>query len=140
MTTARTPDSALAAVRACPETVQRADAEASATSAVRKTVTALFCDLVGSTAFGERVDAESVREAMGRYHAMAKSVIEASGGVSMILYDGAVIVGAERWDDTRLDAALDRFDEIHAEANLPPSERFSDPAEALVGSSASLAK
>ena len=36
------------------------------TEAVRKTVTVLFCDLVGSTAFAESVDTESAREAMSR--------------------------------------------------------------------------
>jgi hypothetical protein len=33
-------------------------------SAVRKQVTALFADLVGSTAFGERVDPEAARMAL----------------------------------------------------------------------------
>jgi class 3 adenylate cyclase len=53
----------------------------SGSGAVRKTVTVLFCDLVGSTAFGEQVDAEAAREAIGRYHAMARSAIEDAGGV-----------------------------------------------------------
>ncbi|HUS43991.1 MAG TPA: AAA family ATPase [Ilumatobacteraceae bacterium] len=59
--------------------------------AVRKTVTVLFCDLVGSTAFAERVDAESARESMSRYHAMAKSAIEANGGtVAKFIGDGVM--------------------------------------------------
>lgn len=62
-----------------------------ATEAVRKTVTVLFCDLVGSTAFAERVDAESAREAMSRYHSMAKSAIEANGGtVAKFIGDGVM--------------------------------------------------
>ena len=40
--------------------------------AVRKTVTVLFCDLVGSTGFQEAVDPEAARTAMARYHAMAQ--------------------------------------------------------------------
>ena len=61
------------------------------TEAVRKTVTVLFCDLVGSTAFAERVDAESARESMSRYHAMAKSAIEANGGtVAKFIGDGVM--------------------------------------------------
>ena len=61
------------------------------TEAVRKTVTVLFCDLVGSTAFAERVDAESAREAMSRYHSMAKSAIEANGGiVAKFIGDGVM--------------------------------------------------
>ena len=59
--------------------------------AVRKTVTALFCDLVGSTAFGERVDAEAARAAMGRYHSLARSVIESHGGtVAKFIGDGVM--------------------------------------------------
>ncbi|NOX30196.1 MAG: AAA family ATPase, partial [Actinobacteria bacterium] len=65
--------------------------DAQAQTAVRKTVTALFCDLVGSTAFGERVDAESARDAMGRYFEMARSVVEAHGGtVSKFVGDGVL--------------------------------------------------
>ncbi len=57
--------------------------------AVRKTVTVLFCDLVGSTAFGESVDAESVRETMGRYFAMGQEAVEAHGGtVAKFIGDG----------------------------------------------------
>jgi class 3 adenylate cyclase len=36
---------------------------------VRKTVTVLFCDLVGSTSLGDRADPELLRELMARYHA-----------------------------------------------------------------------
>jgi len=32
----------------------------------RKTVTVVFCDIVGSTAIGERLDAESVRNLLER--------------------------------------------------------------------------
>src|SRR5262245_16372697 len=34
----------------------------------RKTVTVMFADLAGSTGFEERVDAETAREVIGRYH------------------------------------------------------------------------
>ncbi len=61
--------------------------------AVRKTVTVLFCDLVGSTAFAERVDPESAREAMGRYHAMARATVEAHGGtVAKFIGDGVMAI------------------------------------------------
>jgi len=36
---------------------------------IRKTVTVLFCDLVGSTSLGDGADPELLRELMGRYHA-----------------------------------------------------------------------
>jgi class 3 adenylate cyclase/tetratricopeptide (TPR) repeat protein len=47
----------------------------------RKTVTILFCDLVGSTALGERLDAESLREVMDRYFTVMRSVVEDHGGI-----------------------------------------------------------
>lgn len=57
--------------------------------AVRKTVTAMFCDLGGSTGFGERVDAESARSVIGRYHAMLQTVVDDHGGtVSKFIGDG----------------------------------------------------
>ena len=60
-------------------------------TAVRKTVTVLFCDLVGSTAFAERVDPESARDAMARYHQMAGDTIERHGGtVAKFIGDGVM--------------------------------------------------
>ena len=47
---------------------------------IRKTVTVLFCDLVGSTALGDRSDPELFREVMGRYHAEMRSTLERHGG------------------------------------------------------------
>src|SRR5262245_3770844 len=46
----------------------------------RKTVTALFCDLTGSTALGEQLDPESLREVIQSYFAEMRSVIERHGG------------------------------------------------------------
>jgi class 3 adenylate cyclase len=46
-----------------------ADLETDAAPGVRKTVTVLFCDLVGSTALGERSDPEVLLEIMVGYHA-----------------------------------------------------------------------
>ena len=47
---------------------------------VRKTVTVVFCDLVGSTSLGERLDPESVRRVIGRYFDEARVAIERHGG------------------------------------------------------------
>ncbi|RPH33257.1 MAG: guanylate cyclase, partial [Chloroflexi bacterium] len=47
---------------------------------VRKTVTVVFCDLVGSTALGDRTDPEVLRQVMTRYHAELRSVLERHGG------------------------------------------------------------
>ena len=46
----------------------------------RKTVTILFCDVVGSTELGERLDPEVVRSTMSRYFEIARAVIERHGG------------------------------------------------------------
>jgi class 3 adenylate cyclase len=46
----------------------------------RKPVTVVFCDLVGSTSLGERLDSESVRRVMVRYYAEARRVFEGHGG------------------------------------------------------------
>ena len=46
----------------------------------RKIATLLFCDVSGSTAMGERVDAESVRELMFRYFHSMREAIERHGG------------------------------------------------------------
>jgi class 3 adenylate cyclase/tetratricopeptide (TPR) repeat protein len=46
----------------------------------RKTVTVLFCDLVGSTQLGGRLDPEVLREVMSRYFDATKAAIERHGG------------------------------------------------------------
>ena len=46
---------------------------------VRKTVTAVFADVAGSTAIGERLDPESLRRVMGRYFDEMKAVLEGHG-------------------------------------------------------------
>ncbi len=47
---------------------------------VRKTVTALFCDLVGSTTLGERHDPEVLRPLLHDYFEQMRSAIERHGG------------------------------------------------------------
>jgi len=47
---------------------------------VRKTVTVLFCDVVGSTALGERLDPEILRSVLGRYHARMRAAVETHQG------------------------------------------------------------
>ncbi len=55
-------------------------APVTAAHAQRKTVTVLFCDVTGSTAMGERLDPESLRQVMRRYFDAARAVIELHGG------------------------------------------------------------
>lgn len=60
---------------------------------VRKTVTVVFCDLVGSTALGERSDPEVLRDVMGRYHAELRTILERHGGtVEKFVGDAAMAV------------------------------------------------
>src|SRR5213082_3694390 len=51
-----------------------------AAAAVRKTVTVLFCDLVESTALGEGLDPEALRDVLGRWHAAMRAPVERHGG------------------------------------------------------------
>jgi class 3 adenylate cyclase/tetratricopeptide (TPR) repeat protein len=55
-------------------------AEAPPTREVRKIVTVLFCDVVGSTALGERVDPEPLRRLMGSYYEEMRTIVERHGG------------------------------------------------------------
>ena len=60
---------------------------------VRKTVTVVFCDLVGSTALGERTDPEVLRDVMARYHAELRAILERHGGtVEKFVGDAAMAV------------------------------------------------
>jgi class 3 adenylate cyclase len=52
-----------------------------APSEVRKTVTVLFADVVGSTRLGEQTDPESTRRMLSRYFEASRQVIERHGGV-----------------------------------------------------------
>ncbi|HZQ89597.1 MAG TPA: adenylate/guanylate cyclase domain-containing protein [Gaiellaceae bacterium] len=47
---------------------------------VRKTVTIVFSDLKGSTAMGEKLDSEAVREVMSRYFDEMRGALERHGG------------------------------------------------------------
>src|SRR5215217_2405848 len=48
---------------------------------VRKTVTVVFSDLVGSTSLGESLDSETLREVLARYFAAMQAALEGHGGV-----------------------------------------------------------
>jgi len=46
----------------------------------RKTVTVVFCDVVGSTALGERTDPEALQALLARYFDQMKAIVERHGG------------------------------------------------------------
>src|SRR6185503_1311532 len=60
-------------------------------SEVRKVVTIVFADLIGSTALHERLDPESVSRVMDRYYRAVRVPVEAHGGkVIHLLGDGVM--------------------------------------------------
>ena len=61
------------------------------TDDVRKTVTALFCDLVGSTSLGERTDPENLRALLERYFAVMRAALERHGGTVEKFIGDAVV-------------------------------------------------
>lgn len=70
---------------------------------LRKTVTVLFSDVVGSTSLGESLDPELLRRVMGRYFEEVRVVLERHGGTLEKFIGDAVValfgVPAAREDD-----------------------------------------
>jgi class 3 adenylate cyclase/tetratricopeptide (TPR) repeat protein len=62
------------------EPEQQPPAEQAPPREIRKSVTILFCDVVGSTALGESTDPEALRALLLRYFERTKTVIERYGG------------------------------------------------------------
>src|ERR1700757_3156818 len=64
-----------------------------ASSAHRKVVTVLFCDVVGSTALGESVDPEALQGLLARYYERMSGIVETHGGtVEKFIGDAAMAV------------------------------------------------
>ena len=58
----------------------------------RRQLTVMFCDLVGSTALGARLDPEDLREVIAAYHRCATAeVIRAGGFVARYMGDGVLV-------------------------------------------------
>jgi class 3 adenylate cyclase len=87
----------------------------------RKTVTVVFTDLVGSTALGERLDAEALREVMDRYFSEMRAVLERHGGV-VEKYIGDAIMGVfglpRVHEDDALRAVRDAWEMRHGRVGL----------------------
>ena len=62
-----------------------------ARSSERKVITALFCDLVGSTFLGESLDPEELDGLLRRYRALSRARIEEHGGVVEKFIGDAVV-------------------------------------------------
>ena len=71
----------------------------------RKLVTSVFCDLSGSTAIGERVDAETVFELMRSYFDEARAALERHGG-AVEKFIGDAVVGMFGVPEAHEDDAL----------------------------------
>ncbi len=60
---------------------------------LRKTVTVVFCDVVGSTALGESIDPEALRAVLARYFDRMREIVERHGGtVEKFIGDAVVAV------------------------------------------------
>jgi class 3 adenylate cyclase len=57
----------------------------------RKMVTAVFCDVVGSTALGEKSDPEAVRIVLARYFKRMRGIVERHGGTVQKFIGDAVV-------------------------------------------------
>ena len=98
-------------------------------------MTILFADLAGSTALGERLDAEALKEVMGRFFAAMREQIEAEGGTVEKFIGDAVMAAfgvpvAHEDDPARaLRAALRmqrRLDDLNVELAAAPRRRARD--------------
>src|SRR5207245_4954518 len=77
----------------CGSTAPGAEASVSGRARARKTVTAVFGDLVGSTALQERLDPETARRVMTRFYEAMRGVIASYGGrLDKFVGDGVVAV------------------------------------------------
>jgi class 3 adenylate cyclase/tetratricopeptide (TPR) repeat protein len=92
--------------------------EAAPAREVRKTVTILFCDVVGSTALGERVDPEPLRRLMGSYYDQMRTIVERHGGtVEKFIGDAVMAVfGVPRAHEDDALRAVRASAEMHAAA------------------------
>jgi class 3 adenylate cyclase len=104
----------------------------------RKTVTIVFCDVVGSTTLAEHLDPESMRRALGRYFDAVRPALERHGGTVEKFIGDAVMAafGIPRLheDDAlrALRAAAEARDAV-AELGDELEEQLSTRLEARIG-------
>jgi class 3 adenylate cyclase/tetratricopeptide (TPR) repeat protein len=102
------------AARFCPScgaSVARVDAQGS-----RRPVTVVFTDLVGSTALGERLDAETLGGLMDRFYATMRGAVEHHGGAVEKFIGDAVVAtfGAPEIHEDDALRAVRAAHEMHA--------------------------
>ncbi len=109
--------------RFCPACGAAATITSSGTGDERKLVTILFADVTGSTALGEQLDPEHMREVLDRFFAAMRDEIEGEGGTVEKFIGDAVMAAfgvptAHEDDPTRAVRAatrmLRRLDDVNA--------------------------
>jgi class 3 adenylate cyclase/tetratricopeptide (TPR) repeat protein len=105
---------------------------------LRKVVTILFCDVTGSTALGERLDAESLRGVMERYFSLAREVLERHGGtVEKFIGDAVMAVFGipvvHEDDALRATRAADELRARLGELNVDLQQRFETELQVRIG-------
>ena len=105
---------------------------------VRKTVTVVFCDLKDSTALGDRLDSEALREVLALYFSAMKPVLEGHGGtIEKYIGDAIMAVfGLPRMhedDALRAVRAAARMREALAELNVTLRAEFGVTLENRTG-------
>ncbi len=104
----------------------------------RRLATSVFCDLTGSTAMGEQVDAESVLGLMRSYFDVARSALERHGG-TVEKFIGDAVVGMFGVPETHEDDALRACRAAHeiqqriAALNLDLAKRFGTGIAVRIG-------
>lgn len=94
-----------ASARFCDSCASPLGGEPKLVDEVRKTVTAVFCDVVGSTPLAERLDPEVLRRVMGRYFDAMRGAVEGHGG-RVEKFIGDAVVGVFGVPRVREDDAL----------------------------------
>ena len=83
---------ATAAAAAAPNSAPPPPAPRAGSSAERRQITVMFCDLVGSTALSTRLDPEDLREVIAEYHQHAADVVGRFGGfIAKYMGDGVLV-------------------------------------------------
>ena len=73
-------------------------------AAERRQVTAVFCDMVGSTALAARLDPEDMRAVIAAYHETCRSTVTELGG-NVVRYFGDGVFGCFGWPEAHEDDA-----------------------------------
>ena len=114
------------------------EAPRAASAEERKVVTVLFADITGSTALGEQLDAEQLKEVMGAFFAAMRAEIEAEGGTVEKFIGDAVMAAfgvpqVHEDDPARALRAALRMNRRLAELNEELGERHGVALELRIG-------